>query len=384
MRAVSQEERISTMKTDRLLIFGSPGRYIQGPGAIKSLGHYVAQLSEKKKAWVLIDSGVGFLVDSIKVSLQGEGIDFSISTFEGDIRFQKADKLSLEIKNRNEPEVIIGVGGGKTMDMSKMITHRLGARNIIVPTIAATDAPTSHMAVAVDENGQIAVEDHLFNPDLILVDSEIIAKAPVRYFVSGIGDAISKKYEVLTSISVGEKNFFGGKPIFFITHLLDVCHETLLKYGLEAKNSIERKETNEIVETVITSIILLSGLLFENGGLVGAHSVANVLYNEGYGKKNLHGELVAVGILLQIILEQLPTTELKMLDGFFQRLGLPRNLTDLGVPVNDNHKVKIICEGISARLGKHDFKRSNKAIFEAIKILEKRKWLKKNLWKENK
>lgn len=374
MRAVSQEERISTMKTDRLLIFGSPGRYIQGPGAIKSLGHYVAQLSEKKKAWVLIDSGVGFLVDSIKVSLQGEGIDFSISTFEGDIRFQKADKLSQEIKKKNQPDVIVGVGGGKTIDMSKMITHRLGARNIIVPTIAATDAPPSHLAVAVDENGQIAVEDHLFNPDLILVDSEIIAKAPVRYFVSGIGDAISKKYEVLTSISVGEKNFFGGKPIFFITNLLDVCHETLLKYGLKAKKSIERKETNKIVETVITSIILLSGLLFENGGLVGAHSIANVLYNEGYGKRNLHGELVAVGILLQIILEQLPTTELKMLDGFFQRLGLPRNLTDLGVPVNDNHKVKIICEGISARLGKHDFKRSNKAIFEAIEILEKRKW----------
>lgn len=362
------------MKTDKLLIFGSPGRYIQGPGVVKYLGYYVAQLSQKKRAWVLLDAGVDFLARDIETSLKEAGIRFSISKFEGDNRLSQADKLSREIKNRNEPEVIVGVGGGKTIDMSKMITHRLGARNIIVPTIAATDAPTSHLAVAVDENGQIAVEDHLFNPDFILVDSEIIAKAPARYFVSGIGDAISKKYEVLTSISVGEKNFFGGKPIFFITNLLDVCHETLLKYGLKAKKSIERKETNKIVETVITSIILLSGLLFENGGLVGAHSIANVLYNEGYGKRNLHGELVAVGILLQIILEQLPTTELKMLDGFFQRLGLPQNLTDLGVPVNDNHKVKIICEGISARLGKHDFKRGNKAIFEAIEILEKRKW----------
>jgi len=303
------------MKTDKLLIFGSPGRYIQGPGAIAYIGYYVAQLSQKKRAWLLIDVGVGFLARDIETSLRETGIIFSISKFEGDNRLSQADRLSQEIRKKSQSDVIVGMGGGKTIDMSKMIAHRMGAKNIIVPTIAATDAPTSCLAVGMDENGRVAVEEHLFNPDLILVDSEIIARAPVRYFVSGIGDAISKKYEVLHSASVGETNYFGGQRAFFITDLLEVCHRTLLKYGTEAKKSVERKETNDIVEKVITSIILLSGLLFENGGLAAAHSIANVLFNQGYGKKNLHGELVAVGILLQVILEKLPDVELNRLEG---------------------------------------------------------------------
>jgi len=362
------------MRIDKLLIFGSPGRYIQGPGAVKYLGYYVAQLSQKKRAWVLLDAGVDFLTRDIETSLKEAGIYFSLSKFGGDNRLSQADKLSQEIKKKNQPDVIVGVGGGKTIDMSKMIAHRVRAKNIIVPTIAATDAPTSCEAVAVDGNGKVVVEDHLFNPDLILVDSEVIARAPVRYFVSGIGDAISKKYEVLHSISVGETNFFNGQRAFFITDLLEVCHQTLLKYGLRAMKSVERKETNETVEKVITSTILLSGLLFENGGLVGAHSIANVLFNEGYGEKNLHGELVAVGILLQILLEKLPTEELTILDRFFQELGLPRKLSELGLSLDNNQKMKSVCEGISARLGKHNFVRSSKAILEAIELLETEKW----------
>jgi len=358
------------MKTDEFLIFGSPGRYIQGPGLIQYLGEYVYQLSQKKKAWVIIDLKVNFILDIIQVSLKRAGIDFSVSTFKGRVKFQKADEISQKIKAENEPDIIIGIGGGKTVDMTKMVSYRLGVRSILIPTIASTDAPTSHTAVVDDEKNQVVTEEHLFNPDLILVDSEIIARAPVRYFVSGIGDAISKKYEVLASVSLGEKNFFGGKPVFFITSLLDVCHQTLLKYGLEAKNSIERNETNEKVEKVITSIILLSGLLFENGGLVGAHSIANVLYNEGYGEKNLHGELVAVGVLLQIILEGLPDDELEILGEFFQKLGLPRKLTDLGIDFKNHQRIRSICEGISIRLRKHNFKRSVKEIFEALQILE--------------
>jgi glycerol dehydrogenase len=361
------------MEIDKLLIFGSPGRYIQGPGAVKYLGYYVAQLSQKKRAWVLIDVGVDFLTRNIETSLREGEIYFSVSKFEGDNRLSQADKLSQEIQKKNHPDVIVGVGGGKTIDMSKMIAHRTGAKNIIVPTIAATDAPTSCVAVAVDENGKVAVENHLFNPDLILVDSEVIAKAPLRYFVSGIGDAISRKYEVLHSASVGETNYFGGQRAFFITDLLEVCHRTLLKYGTEAKKSIERKETNDIVEKVITSIILLSGLLFENGGLAAAHSIANVLFNQGYGKKNLHGELVAVGILLQIILEKLPAVELNRLDRFFLELGLPRNLTDLGVAVNDQQKIASICEGISARVEKHGFRWSSEQILQAIQMLDEKK-----------
>ncbi len=360
------------MKNGELLIFGSPGRYIQGPGSIRYLGRYVSLISKKKKVCVLLDTGASFLLDRIEQNLKKEGVDFFIKEFDGNIQIQKADMLAEEIKAVSSVEVIIGAGGGKTVDMSKLITRRLNTRNIIVPTIAATDAAVSHMAVASDEKNNHVVEENFFSPDLVLVDSEIIASAPVRYFISGIGDAISRKYEVLSSLASGEENFFGGKPVFFIKPLLDVHYQILLKYSLKAKKSIEQNETNETVEKVITSTILLSGLLFENGGLVGAHSIANVLNMEGYGKKNLHGELVAVGLLLQIILEKLPISELDMIEKLFRDLGLPYSLTSLEIPMNDRQKIQSICKGISVRLKKHDFIRNEKEIREAIEILEKR------------
>ncbi len=363
------------MSNGKLLIFGSAGRYIQGPGSIEYLGKYVSQICKKKKAYVLLDSGASFLLNKIGQLLKKEEINFFIKEFDGNTQIQKASMLSEEAKTFGGVEVIIGVGGGKTIDMSKLIARRLNSRNIIVATISATDAPVSHTAVTTDEKNNVIVEENIFSPDLVLVDSEIIAQAPVRYFVSGIGDAISRKYEVLASISVGEENFFGGKPVFFIKSLLDIHHQILLEYSIEAKRSIEKKETNEIVEKVITSTILLSGLLFENGGLVGAHSIANVLNMKGYGKKNLHGELVGVGVLLQIILQKLPVNELERIDRLLQSLGLPYNFTELGINIDDSQRIRSICEGISTRLRKHNFIRSEEEILEAIKILEQRNWI---------
>jgi len=362
------------MKDGQLLIFGSAGRYIQGPGAIKYLGNLASQISKKKKVYVLLDSGISFLVNRIERSLKEEAIEYFLSKFDGNVRIQKADTISEEILSAGGIDIIIGIGGGKTIDMSKLIARRLNYRNMIVPTIAATDAPVSHLAVASDENNNIIDEENFFSPDIVLVDSEIIAAAPVRYFVSGIGDAISKKYEVLNAIAADENNFFNGKPVYFIKSLLEIHHQTLLKYSLEAKKSVEKKETNEIVEKVLTSIILLSGMLFENGGLIGAHSIANVLNMEGFGKKNMHGELVSVGILLQIILQKLPVDELERIDGLFQSLGLPYNFTKLGINIDDSQKIQSICKGISTRLKKHNFIRSEKEILEAIEILEQRSW----------
>jgi len=356
------------------LIFKGIREYVQGPGIIAQLGDYVTGFALQEKVCVLIDSSVLFLLDKIEPSLKRANIDFCIWEFDGNITLNNVNKLSEEINCKHSPKVIIGVGGGKTIDMSKLIARRLAARNVIVATLASTDAAPSHAAVAEDEHGHIRAESSMFNADLVMIDSEVIVSAPVRFFVAGIGDAISKKYEMKTSILLGEKNFFGGERVFFIEPLADVLHGTLLKHGVEAKEMVSKKQTNAVVEKVITATVLLSTLVWENGGLAGAHSIANVLFNAGYGKENLHGELVAFSVLLHVELERkrLPAEEATMLDAFFAKLGLPRKISDLGVAVDDQAEVLNICTGIDQRFKKHNLHYGSETILQAIHTIESR------------
>ena len=89
-------------------------------------------------------------------------------------------------------DVVVGIGGGKIHDSAKAAAYYQGAPVVIIPTIASTDAPCSALSVIYSETG--VFERYLFlnsNPDLVLVDTEILLKAPVRQFVSGMGDALS-------------------------------------------------------------------------------------------------------------------------------------------------------------------------------------------------
>lgn len=87
---------------------------------------------------------------------------------------------------------MVGIGGGKTLDTAKAIGYYQKLPVVVIPTIASTDAPTSALSVIYTEAGEF--EEYLIypkNPDMVVMDTAIIAKAPVRLLVSGMGDALS-------------------------------------------------------------------------------------------------------------------------------------------------------------------------------------------------
>ncbi len=92
--------------------------------------------------------------------------------------------------------LLIGAGGGKALDTAKAAARDLGLPVIVVPTIAASDAPCSALAVIYTEDGAVAYDTFLpSNPDLVLVDTALIARAPARFLAAGIGDALATYYE---------------------------------------------------------------------------------------------------------------------------------------------------------------------------------------------
>ena len=185
--------------------FGSPGRYIQRRGEIARLGEHLAPLG--RKPLVLIDA---FLFDRYAQMLGAslkDGFDTRFEKFGGECSDREIARVTA-IAVEHGADVVVGIGGGKTLDTAKMAAHRTNARMLAVPTIASTDAPTSAVVVVYSDEGVLHEAHNLpRNPDLVLVDPEVIVAAPVRFLVAGMGDALSTWYEARANIEAGTFNY---------------------------------------------------------------------------------------------------------------------------------------------------------------------------------
>jgi glycerol dehydrogenase len=146
-----------------------------------------------------------------------------------------------------------------------------------------------------------------------------------------MGDALSTKFEAEACWKSGATNLFKAKPFQAALHLASLAYEVVMGYGEEAKRSAENKEVTPALENVVEANILLSGLGFESGGLAAAHAVHAGFTLIPEMNQSLHGEKVAFGILVQLILEKRELDFIEDLIRFYKRIGLPTSLKELGL-----------------------------------------------------
>ncbi|WP_077598140.1 glycerol dehydrogenase [Olsenella urininfantis] len=309
-------------------IFISPSKYVQGPGELAKLGEYV--VSYGKKALVVISAGGikrfgGVLEESFKAA----SLDFQYDNFNGECSQDEIDRL-VEVYRSSDTDVVVGVGGGKIFDTAKAVASNVDAPVVIVPTIAATDAPCSALSVIYTPEGQFK-EYQFFkaNPNLVLMDTEIISKSPVRLSVSGMGDALATYFEGRACTRSDAGTCAGGKSTGAANALAKLCYETLMAEGAKAKLALEAGVCTESVEKVIEANTLLSGLGFESAGLAGAHAIHNGLTAMPETHVLYHGEKVAFGTLVQLVLEN--ADEIYEVLDFCVEVGLPVTFEQLGV-----------------------------------------------------
>lgn len=333
--------------------FICPTKYVQGEDELLNLGYFV-QTFGRSALLIAHPDDVRRVRDKLDATAARFGVSFVESGFCGECSRREVARLQ-EAARQNGCDCTVGLGGGKAIDTAKCVAE--GTALIIAPTIAATDAPTSHSAVLYTEDG--AFDDYAYfkqSPSVVLVDTAVIAGAPVRFLVSGMGDALSTYFEARAT-AAGRAGVNAGLPCgtregmapaargtSAAMALAELCYRTLLRDGLKAKTANECKKVSPALENIVEANVLLSGLGFESGGLAAAHAIHDGLTILEETHRFFHGEKVAFGTLCQLVLENAPSEEIAQVLTFCADVGLPVCLADLGVESLSDERLSQVAE----------------------------------------
>lgn len=317
--------------------FISPSRYVQGKNVLFERIDLIKNLGDK--VLLLADDTVWDIVgqDFARV-MEAEGLEVYREPFNGEASDEEVDRVA-KLGQGKGSNIVIGLGGGKAIDAAKGIADEIGAATIITPTIASTDAPTSALSVMYSEDGNFTgYRFYKKNPDLVLVDTQVIANAPASFLADGIADASATYVEARANTQSNSTTMAGGRQTIAAVAIAEACRDTLFEYAHQALAAVEENIVTKAVEDIVEACTLLSGIGFESSGLSGAHAIHNAFTAvEGPVHEKTHGEKVAYGVLVQLYLENAPKEVLDKYIEFYQSINMPTTMAEINL---DQHPIE--------------------------------------------
>ena len=183
----------------------SPAKYVQGKGVMRELDQYLQGMG-KHLMILQTAGGTKRNMQILNTCFADKEYKIDYQEFSGECTRSKIEKWARHCKDA-DITAVVGIGGGKVLDTAKGIAYYSGLPMVIVPTVCATDAPCSSLSVMYTDEGKF--DAYLFLdacPDVVIVDTEVIAKAPVRMLVAGMGDAMATWFEARACRASGRNN----------------------------------------------------------------------------------------------------------------------------------------------------------------------------------
>lgn len=330
---------MGTAGYDTAIKFGA-GRFRQEAGLMAAAGEEIARFG--KKIFVLAGpNGWEATREQLASSMKSTGITYRVEIHDGQCSFEAARRFA-DMARSFGAEEIVGVGGGRIMDLSKCVADEAALGCVTIPTSAATCTAYVSQSLMYHEDGS---KDRTWRfdwePDAVLLDTDVIARCPARYTAAGLLDAMAKKIEILNGrpgIELGEV----PAATFYAYRLADACYEMLETYGLEAINDNKNGVSSQKLADVAYANIAMTGLVSNITRGANQTALAHVLYDAArtlYTKQAadaLHGEIVAVGLLMQLYYNGMPQKE-EQLRAFMRALGMPLTLEEIGIEPSEKN-----------------------------------------------
>lgn len=324
-------------------ILKSPAKYVQGCGVLSELDQYVQGMGDRFLI-LISQSGIQRICPTLDQCFTGKAFSLHYEVFQGECCQTAIDHFAALVQAEGYTAVI-GVGGGKILDTAKGVSYYAHVPAIIVPTVASTDSPCSSLSVVYTESGEF---DHYLYldhcPEVVVVDTGVIAKAPAKLLVAGMGDAMATCFEARACRASGSENQIHGSPTRAASGLADLCWMYLQRDGLRAKQAVETGVCTEAVETIVEVNTYLSGVGFESGGLAAAHAIQKGFTFIPQLHKLYHGDKVAFCTLVQLVMEDADPAEVNAVLDFCCAVGLPVCFADMGYPRPDRELLQKAAE----------------------------------------
>lgn len=307
----------------------APAQVSRGAGVLATLGATIAALGQRPLV-IGGDRSLAQAAPFLDPAIQD--LAALTTSYGADCSEATLARLAIEIAE-HQADLVIGVGGGKALDTAKLAAHQAQLPVVTIPTSAATCAAWTALSNVYSEQGAFLYDVALARcPDLLILDYDLVATAPQRTLVAGIGDALAKWYE--GSVSSGDS---AQTLVIAAVQQARVLRDLLLQKTPAALAEPGGAAWCEVVD----ACVLLAGVMGGLGGAqcrtVAAHAVHNGLTHLPESHGILHGEKVAYGILVQLRLEEmaqqssLAYTSRQQLMQFYDATGLPKTLADMGM-----------------------------------------------------
>ena len=296
-----------------------PCRVVVGSGAVSDISEICDDL--KLKSRPLIITGPNTL------GVMGKEISQLLENFEPEIMVSKASKM--EEVDRAEGlacEVgagfVIGVGGGRSIDIAKLASLRRDVPFLSVPTAASHDGICSAQA-SITVNGETtSISAH--SPMAIIADTEIISNAPPRLLSAGCGDIISN-YTALLDWQLAhrlrnEEYSEYAAALSEMTARMVVGLAPTIRPGLEESAGV-------VVKALISSGVAMSIAGSSRPASGSEHKFAHAINRIAPGRA-LHGELCGIGTIVMMYLHG---GDWRMIRDALRYTGAPTSADEVGL-----------------------------------------------------
>ncbi len=319
------------------VVKAGPGEYHNSRGILNRAGAIVSGLGSKavisagKRAYAAIEK-------RLLPALRESGIAHELNAFQGESSLESVNEL-MSLCKRFKPDFIIGAGGGKSIDTAKIVADALGKPIVTVPTIAATCSASSPLGILYSAAG-VYMQDYYpaRNPNIVLVDPEVLIKAPPEYLVSGILDSLSKWYEGGASLE-GATN--ADMFDFMAIKLAEYLNANMLEKAGRAIQAVKTGVISDEFIDVINMNVYLAGTIQAFGVKAVRNGIAHSVHNgltvlkESHGL--VHGIKVGYGIAIQHILLDSGQDDLRRLLDFYNGIEFEPSFRRLGIQFIDRN-----------------------------------------------
>ena len=288
---------------ERLRAMREPLKYVQGRDALLK---FQEEMGYMGKRWLFVCSRSGYKAchDKIEQSF-GDLDDYRRYEIFGGISSKSEIAKMQDIVKEDKIDTVVAVGGGSAVDTAKATAYYSGkhiVKYLFYPT----------------------------NPDAVMVDTTVIANAPVKFLIAGMGDALGTYFEGRASIRTESASLEGTGITRAGQALARLCYDTLREYGKQAVEACKVHAVTPALENIVEANVYLSGVGADNVNCAAAHSFYNGVTSLGIAHAD-HGCCVALGTLVQLILEGVPKEEFEEVQNFCMEVGLPVTLEEIGV-----------------------------------------------------